>query len=49
MDCEKTDDKLEIAFDAGEDMGEFFDFDNPVYPNRENRCANSGLDVLSER
>lgn len=35
MSRAKTNDRLETAFDAGEDMGEFFDFDNPAYPNRE--------------
>ena len=33
-------DRLEATFDTGEDMGEFFDFDNPVYPNREVKRVN---------
>jgi len=33
-------DNLESAFDAGEDMSEFFDFDNPTFPNRELRRVN---------
>ena len=27
-------DRLEAAFDASEEMDEFFDFENPVFPNR---------------
>ena len=36
---EKTD-KLEEAFDAGEDLQEFFDFDKPSFPNRELKRVN---------
>ena len=35
MSRAKMNDRLEATFDTGEDMGEFFDFDNPVYANRE--------------
>lgn len=33
-------DRLEEAFDAGEDMQEFFDFDRPSFPNRELKRVN---------
>ena len=33
-------DKLEAAFDAGEDMEEFFDFESPSFPNRELKRVN---------
>lgn len=36
----KKNDNLEAAFDAGEDMNEFFDFDNPAYPNRKVKRVN---------
>lgn len=45
MDCEKTDDKLEMAFDAGEDMEEFFDFESPAYPNRAAKSIEEFYDV----
>lgn len=45
MDCEKTDGKLEATFDAGGDMEEFFDFDNPVYPNRGGKSTEEPHDV----
>lgn len=53
----KTVDKLEAAFDAGDDMGEFFDFENPTFPNRELKRVNvdfpqwmvSGLDEEAAR
>lgn len=49
--------KIEEAFDAGEDMGEFFDFENPSFPNKELKRVNvdfpqwmvSGLDEEAER
>ena len=40
MSKEKTIDRLEAAFDAGEDMDEFFDFDSPSFPNRELKRVN---------
>ena len=40
MSREKALDDLEIAFDAGEDMGEFFDFESPSFPNRELKRVN---------
>ena len=57
MSRAKTKDKLETAFDAGEDMEEFFDFDNPAYPNREVKRVNvdfpqwmvAGLDAEAVR
>ena len=50
-------DKLEAAFDAGEDMEEFFDFDNPTFPNKELKRVNvdfpqwmvAGLDAEAMR
>ena len=33
-------DKLEAAFDAGESMEEFFDFESPSFPNRELKRVN---------
>ena len=52
-----TTDRLEAAFDAGEDMEEFFDFDNPAFPNRELKRVNvdfpqwmvAGLDAEATR
>ncbi|WP_165173476.1 type II toxin-antitoxin system BrnA family antitoxin [Adlercreutzia sp. ZJ242] len=52
-----TADRLEAAFDAGEDMDEFFDFDNPSFPNRELKRVNvdfpqwmvAGLDAEASR
>ena len=52
-----TTDRLESAFDAGEDMEEFFDFDSPSFPNRELKCVNvdfpqwmvAGLDAEAAR
>ena len=52
-----TIDKLEAAFDAGEDMEEFFDFDNPTFPNKELKRVNvdfpqwmvAGLDAEASR
>lgn len=57
MSRAKTNDRLETAFDAGEDMGEFFDFDDPAYPNREIKRVNvdfpqwmvAGLDAEAMR
>ena len=40
MSREKVLDDLEAAFDAGEDMGEFFDFESPSFPNRELKRVN---------
>lgn len=40
MSKENTTDDLLAAFDAGEDMGEFFDFDKPSYPNRTLKRVN---------
>ena len=50
-------DRLEEAFDAGRDMSEFFDFDNPSFPNREVKRVNvdfplwmvAGLDEEASR
>ena len=50
-------DKLEAAFDAGEDMESYFDFENPSFPNRELKRVNvdfpqwmiSGLDNEASR
>ena len=50
-------DRLEAAFDAGEDMEDFFDFDNPSFPNRELKRVNvdfpqwmvAGLDAEASR
>lgn len=50
-------DRLESAFDAGEDMDEFFDFGNPTFPNRELKRVNvdfpqwmvAGLDAEATR
>ena len=50
-------DELEAAFDAGEDMEEFFDFDNPTFPNKELKRVNvdfpqwmvAGLDAEAMR
>lgn len=33
-------DKLETAFDTGQDLDEFFDFDAPTFPNREVKRVN---------
>lgn len=33
-------DRLERAFDSGGDLGEFFDFENPSFPNREIKRVN---------
>ncbi|MBR2835235.1 MAG: hypothetical protein IKE43_05955 [Coriobacteriales bacterium] len=33
-------DELEQAFDKGEDLTGFFDFDNPIFPNRELKRVN---------
>ena len=33
-------DKLETAFDAGDDMEEFFGLDSPTFPNRELKRVN---------
>ncbi|MBQ9043003.1 MAG: CopG family transcriptional regulator [Eggerthellaceae bacterium] len=57
MSRAETIDKLEAAFDAGEDMEEFFDFDNPTFPNRELKRVNvdfpqwmvAGLDAEAMR
>ena len=57
MSRAKMNDRLEATFDTGEDMGEFFDFDNPVYPNREVKRVNvdcpqwmvAGLDAEAVR
>ena len=40
MSKEKAVDKLEAAFDSGEDMEEFFDFEKPAFPNRELKRVN---------
>lgn len=53
----ETVNRLEAAFDAGEDMDEFFDFDNPLFPNRELKRVNvdfpqwmvAGLDAEASR
>ncbi|MBQ9955624.1 MAG: CopG family transcriptional regulator [Eggerthellaceae bacterium] len=52
-----TANKIESAFDSGEDMEEFFDFSSPSYPNRELKRVNvdfpqwmvAGLDDEAER
>ena len=57
MSKAETTDKLEAAFDAGEDMSEFFDFESPAFPNRELKRVNvdfpqwmvSGLDAEAAR
>ena len=57
MSAAGTVDKLEAAFDAGEDMEEFFDFDSPAFPNRELKRVNvdfpqwmvAGLDAEASR
>lgn len=57
MSRAKMNDRLEATFDTGEDMGEFFDFDNPVYQNREVKRVNvdfpqwmvAGLDAEAVR
>ncbi len=57
MSRAKTNDRLEAAFDAGESMEDFFDFDNPTYPNREVKRVNvdfpqwmvAGLDAEAMR
>lgn len=57
MSRAKMNDRLEATFDTGEDMGEFFDFDNSVYPNREVKRVNvdfpqwmvAGLDAEAVR
>ena len=57
MSKAKTIDSLEFAFDAGEDMSEYFDFDNPTFPNRELKRVNvdfpqwmvAGLDAEASR
>lgn len=40
MSKEEHIDKLEAAFDAGEDMSDFFDFEKPTFPNRELKRVN---------
>ena len=40
MSVKRDADDLEAAFDAGEDMGEFFDFESPSFPNRELKRVN---------
>ena len=50
-------DALEAAFDAGEDMGEYFDFENATFPNKEQKRVNvdfpqwmiAGLDAEANR
>ena len=57
MSRAETADRLEAAFDAGEDMGEFFDFDSPSFPNRDLKRVNvdfpqwmvAGLDAEAAR
>ena len=57
MSRTETVDRLEAAFDAGEDMEEFFDFDNPAFPNKELKRVNvdfpqwmvAGLDAEATR
>lgn len=57
MSKTRTIDKLEAAFDAGEDMEEFFDFDSPTFPNKELKRVNvdfpqwmvAGLDAEASR
>lgn len=52
-----TKDRLESAFDTGEDMDSFFDFEKPSFPNRELKRVNvdfpawmiAGLDEEASR
>jgi len=50
-------DELETAFDKGEGLEEYFDFDNPIFPNQEPKRVNvdfpqwmvDGLDMEANR
>lgn len=41
----KNTDALLKSFDAGENMGEYFDFDHPEFPNREVKRVNVDFPV----
>lgn len=57
MNITARNDKLETAFDSGEDMEEYFDFERPSFPNRELKRVNvdfpqwmiAGLDEEASR